>query len=201
MTLLADEAVKDSPSKAQHQYSNNMSSLDVHCLVQLQSKPAPSPLGPASLSTLEPVKTESPKTTLNTESHLKVTVKLKPRSQNHTDDKYVWPMLPIIFSTKPEFVKLRNRLIYSYLNHVLLVEKNHHVIIIVIQANRKALAPQQALERPTLAQVDSANISIQARTTGARRGISSLGFIFLYLILKLSVINGTVDVNDNHTVD
>uniref|UniRef100_A0AAR2IYS0 [histone H3]-lysine(4) N-methyltransferase n=1 Tax=Pygocentrus nattereri TaxID=42514 RepID=A0AAR2IYS0_PYGNA len=90
VALLEDKAVKESPSKAQHQYNNNMSSLDVHCLAQLQSKPSsssPNPLGPASPASLEPVKTESLKTESNAESHLKMLVKLKPRSQSHTDDK------------------------------------------------------------------------------------------------------------------
>ncbi|XP_036452981.1 histone-lysine N-methyltransferase 2C isoform X2 [Colossoma macropomum] len=90
VALLEDKAVKGSPSKAQHQYNNNMSSLDVHCLAQLQSKPSspsPNPLGPALPASLEPVKTESVKTESNAESHLKMTVKLKPRSQSHTDDK------------------------------------------------------------------------------------------------------------------
>ncbi|KAI4898222.1 hypothetical protein NFI96_005840, partial [Prochilodus magdalenae] len=90
VALLADKAVKESPSKAQHQYNNNMSSMDVHCLAQLQSKPSPpspNPVGPASPATLEPVKMESVKKESNAEAHLKVTVKLKPRSQSHTDNK------------------------------------------------------------------------------------------------------------------
>ncbi|XP_066537904.1 histone-lysine N-methyltransferase 2C isoform X2 [Hoplias malabaricus] len=90
VALLSDKSVKENPSKAQHQYSNNMSSLDVHCLAQLQSKPSspsPSHLAPASPPSSEPVKTETVKTETSTEAHLKVTVKLKPRSQNHTDDK------------------------------------------------------------------------------------------------------------------
>ncbi|XP_072544552.1 histone-lysine N-methyltransferase 2C isoform X3 [Salminus brasiliensis] len=90
VVLLADKALKESPSKAQHQYSNNMSSMDVHCLAQLQSKPSspsPSPLGPSSPAPAEPLKKEAVKTESNTEPHLKVTVKLKPRSQSHTDDR------------------------------------------------------------------------------------------------------------------
>ncbi|XP_051555188.1 histone-lysine N-methyltransferase 2C-like isoform X3 [Myxocyprinus asiaticus] len=74
-----------SPSKVQHQYSNNMSSLDVHCLAQLQPKPSPPSLTPHTVFTpTEPgkaIKTE-PKPESIAESHLKVTVKLKPCSQN-----------------------------------------------------------------------------------------------------------------------
>ncbi|XP_049337977.1 histone-lysine N-methyltransferase 2C isoform X4 [Astyanax mexicanus] len=90
VALLAEKALKESPSKAQHQYNNNMSSMDVHCLAQLQSKPPSplsSPLGPASPAPAEPLKIETVKTESNSDAPLKVTVKLKPRSQSHTDNK------------------------------------------------------------------------------------------------------------------
>ncbi|XP_036790810.1 histone-lysine N-methyltransferase 2C isoform X3 [Oncorhynchus mykiss] len=67
--LLPESSVKENPSKVLHQYSNNMSTLDVHCLAQLQPKQsAPSSPPPISFPTEKP----KPDT-------LKVTVKLKPR--------------------------------------------------------------------------------------------------------------------------
>ncbi|XP_051556784.1 histone-lysine N-methyltransferase 2C isoform X3 [Myxocyprinus asiaticus] len=85
VALLHESALKQSPSKVQHQYSNNMSSLDVHCLAQLQPKPSPPSPTPHSVFTpTEPakaIKTE-PKPETIAESQLKVTVKLKPRFQS-----------------------------------------------------------------------------------------------------------------------
>ncbi|RXN27847.1 histone-lysine N-methyltransferase 2C-like protein [Labeo rohita] len=90
VALLSESALKQSPSKVQHQYSNNMSSLDVHCLAQLQPKPSPpSPnlhmaFTPAEAA--QAIKMESKPESIS-ESHLKVTVKLKPRSQSLMEDK------------------------------------------------------------------------------------------------------------------
>ncbi|KAI5103767.1 histone-lysine N-methyltransferase 2C isoform X5, partial [Silurus meridionalis] len=92
VALLPDGSVKESPSKAQHQYNNNMSSLDVHCLAQLQPKTLPSsPSQPGlhvRLAPPEPLKT-LPKLepSVPESQNLKVTVKLKPRSQNQSDEK------------------------------------------------------------------------------------------------------------------
>ena len=77
--LLPSTEPKASPSRAQHPYSNNMSSLDVHCLAQLQPKPSP-PLPTSPLP--EP---PSPRKTVKAEPEakpfeaLRVTVKLKSR--------------------------------------------------------------------------------------------------------------------------
>ncbi|XP_070989710.1 histone-lysine N-methyltransferase 2C-like isoform X2 [Oncorhynchus clarkii lewisi] len=75
--LSPDSDQKVSLSKALHQYSNNMSSLDVHCLAQLQLKQSPPstppiPFPPASDTPKTP-KTEAKSDTI------KVTVKLKAR--------------------------------------------------------------------------------------------------------------------------
>ncbi|XP_060784206.1 histone-lysine N-methyltransferase 2C isoform X2 [Neoarius graeffei] len=92
VALLSDPSVKGSPSKAQHQYNNNMSSLDVHCLAQLQPKtlpPSPSRPGLCVTPALpEPLKMQ-PKVepSVPEGQNLKVTVKLKPRSQNQSDEK------------------------------------------------------------------------------------------------------------------
>ncbi|XP_045077482.1 histone-lysine N-methyltransferase 2C [Coregonus clupeaformis] len=67
--LLPESSVKESPSKVLHQYSNNMSTLDVHCLAQLQPNQSPS-----SSTHLISFPAEKPKP-----DTLKVTVKLKPR--------------------------------------------------------------------------------------------------------------------------
>ncbi|XP_071184549.1 histone-lysine N-methyltransferase 2C-like isoform X11 [Salvelinus alpinus] len=67
--LLPESSVKESPSKVLHQYSNNMSTLDVHCLAQLQPKQSP-PSSPHPIS----FPSEKPKP-----DTLKVTVKFKPR--------------------------------------------------------------------------------------------------------------------------
>ncbi|XP_031692125.1 histone-lysine N-methyltransferase 2C isoform X3 [Oncorhynchus kisutch] len=67
--LLPKSSVKESPSKVLHQYSNNMSTLDVHCLAQLQPKQSP-PSSPHPMS----FPSEKPKP-----DTLKVTVKFKQR--------------------------------------------------------------------------------------------------------------------------
>ncbi|XP_016372184.1 histone-lysine N-methyltransferase 2C-like [Sinocyclocheilus rhinocerous] len=90
VALLPESALKQSPSKVQHQYSNNMSSLDVHCLAQLQPKPSPSSLNlhtaftPAEAA--QAIKIESKPESIS-ESHFKMMVKLKPHSQSHMEDK------------------------------------------------------------------------------------------------------------------
>ncbi|XP_070974437.1 histone-lysine N-methyltransferase 2C-like [Oncorhynchus clarkii lewisi] len=75
--LSPDSDQKESLSKAHHQYSNNMSSLDVHCLAQLQPKQSPPstppiPFPPASDTP------KTPKTDVKSDT-IKVTVKLKAR--------------------------------------------------------------------------------------------------------------------------
>ncbi|KAL2097737.1 hypothetical protein ACEWY4_006944 [Coilia grayii] len=79
--LLPETEPKESPSRAQHPYSNNMSSLDVHCLAQLQPKPSPppptSPL-PDPPSPHEVIKAEAEPEPKPSEV-LRVTVKLKAR--------------------------------------------------------------------------------------------------------------------------
>ncbi|XP_063075726.1 histone-lysine N-methyltransferase 2C isoform X2 [Engraulis encrasicolus] len=83
--LLPTAEPKESPSRAQHPYSNNMSSLDVHCLAQLQPKPSPppptSPL-PDPPSPQPEIKEEpkpKPKPEPKPAEVLRVTVKLKAR--------------------------------------------------------------------------------------------------------------------------
>ncbi|XP_038546315.1 LOW QUALITY PROTEIN: histone-lysine N-methyltransferase 2C isoform X1 [Canis lupus familiaris] len=66
--------VKEMPSKAFHQYSNNISTLDVHCLPQLQEEVSP----PASPPITFPPAFEAAKVEAKPDE-LKVTVKLKPR--------------------------------------------------------------------------------------------------------------------------
>uniref|UniRef100_A0A8C1N5S8 [histone H3]-lysine(4) N-methyltransferase n=1 Tax=Cyprinus carpio TaxID=7962 RepID=A0A8C1N5S8_CYPCA len=81
VALLPESALQQCPSKVQHQYSNNMSSLDVHCLAKLQPKPSP-----PSPNLHTAIKMESKPESIS-ESHLKVTVQLKPCSQSHMEDK------------------------------------------------------------------------------------------------------------------
>ncbi|XP_055277571.1 histone-lysine N-methyltransferase 2C isoform X4 [Moschus berezovskii] len=71
---LPQSPVKELPSKASHQYSNNTSTLDVHCLPQLQEKASP----PASPPISFPPAFEAAKVEAKPDE-LKVTVKLKPR--------------------------------------------------------------------------------------------------------------------------
>ncbi|XP_050925963.1 histone-lysine N-methyltransferase 2C isoform X2 [Lates calcarifer] len=78
MSLLPASAQTESLSKAQHQYSNNMSSLDVHCLAQLQPKLSPPSTPPIPF----PTAGETPKME-NKSDAIKVTVKLKARPRSH----------------------------------------------------------------------------------------------------------------------
>ncbi|KAG9356115.1 hypothetical protein JZ751_000959 [Albula glossodonta] len=75
VALLPPSSFKDSPSKALHQYNNNMSTLDVHCLAQLQPKQSPPSTPPI---TFPSAAFESAKAEAKPDA-LKVTVKLKPR--------------------------------------------------------------------------------------------------------------------------
>lgn len=87
VALLSESVLKQSFSKVQHQYSNNMSSLDVHCLAQLQPKPSsPAPYLQMAFTPAKAIKTESKPKNIS-EGHLKVTVKLKPRLHSHLEDK------------------------------------------------------------------------------------------------------------------
>uniref|UniRef100_A0A8C4EJ29 [histone H3]-lysine(4) N-methyltransferase n=1 Tax=Dicentrarchus labrax TaxID=13489 RepID=A0A8C4EJ29_DICLA len=65
-------------SKTLHQYSNNMSSLDVHCLAQLQPKQSPPSTPPIPF----PTAGETSKTETKSDA-IKVTVKLKARPRSH----------------------------------------------------------------------------------------------------------------------
>lgn len=71
---LPHSPIKETPSRAFHQYSNNISTLDVHCLPQLQEKASP----PASPPITFPPALEAAKVEAKPDE-LKVTVKLKPR--------------------------------------------------------------------------------------------------------------------------
>ncbi|KAM7400603.1 hypothetical protein PAMA_005007 [Pampus argenteus] len=78
VTLLPASEQTESLSKAQHQYSNNMSSLDVHCLAQLQPKQSPPSTPPIPF----PMAGETPKMEMKSDA-IKVTVKLKARPRSH----------------------------------------------------------------------------------------------------------------------
>ncbi|XP_076829212.1 histone-lysine N-methyltransferase 2C isoform X14 [Brachyhypopomus gauderio] len=93
VALLTPGGVKESPSKALHQYNNNMSSLDVHCLAQLQPKPPPPSPPPSDLVSPGPAHPTKPtaKVEPEAEAHLRVTVKLKPRSPGSGADERPWP--------------------------------------------------------------------------------------------------------------
>ncbi|XP_053781964.1 histone-lysine N-methyltransferase 2C isoform X7 [Desmodus rotundus] len=71
---LPQSPVKESPSRAFHKYCTNVSSLDVHCLPQLQEAASP----PASPPITFPPAFEAAKVEAKPDE-LKVTVKLKPR--------------------------------------------------------------------------------------------------------------------------
>ncbi|XP_028345344.1 histone-lysine N-methyltransferase 2C isoform X9 [Physeter macrocephalus] len=71
---LPHSPIKETPCRAFHQYSNNISTLDVHCLPQLQEKASP----PASPPITFPPAFEAAKVEAKPDE-LKVTVKLKPR--------------------------------------------------------------------------------------------------------------------------
>ncbi|KAM9500181.1 histone-lysine N-methyltransferase 2C isoform 4-T4 [Clarias gariepinus] len=90
VALLSELSTKGSPSKAQHQYNNNMSSLDVHCLAQLQPKTLPPSRPGVHIPPAPPESVKSqpkPEPSLHDGQNIKVTVKLKPRSQNQSDEK------------------------------------------------------------------------------------------------------------------
>ncbi|XP_061588310.1 histone-lysine N-methyltransferase 2C isoform X1 [Cololabis saira] len=78
VSLLPSSDQMESLGKTQHQYSNNMSSLDVHCLAQLQPKQSPPSTPPIPF----PAAGETPKTEAKSDA-LKVTVKLKARARSH----------------------------------------------------------------------------------------------------------------------
>ncbi|KAM4728821.1 histone-lysine N-methyltransferase 2C isoform 1-T1 [Anableps anableps] len=78
MSLLPASEQSESFCKIQHQYNNNMSSLDVHCLAQLQPKLSPPSTPPIPF----PTAGETPKTETKSDA-LKVTVKLKARPRSH----------------------------------------------------------------------------------------------------------------------
>ncbi|XP_044224947.1 histone-lysine N-methyltransferase 2C isoform X3 [Thunnus albacares] len=78
VTLLPASEQTESLSKAQHQYSNNMSSLDVHCLAQLQPKQSPPSTPPIPF----PMAGDTPKMETKSDA-IKVTVKLKARPRSH----------------------------------------------------------------------------------------------------------------------
>uniref|UniRef100_A0A8C2YJ69 [histone H3]-lysine(4) N-methyltransferase n=1 Tax=Chinchilla lanigera TaxID=34839 RepID=A0A8C2YJ69_CHILA len=71
---LPQSPTREMPSRAFHQYSNNISTLDVHCLPQLQEKASPPPSPPIAFPpAFEAAQVEAKP------DELKVTVKLKPR--------------------------------------------------------------------------------------------------------------------------
>lgn len=78
VSLLPVSGESEILSKAQHQYSNNMSTLDVHCLAQLQPKQSPPSTPPLPF----PTAGEMPKSESKSDA-IKVTVKLKARARSH----------------------------------------------------------------------------------------------------------------------
>uniref|UniRef100_A0AAV2JSA3 [histone H3]-lysine(4) N-methyltransferase n=1 Tax=Knipowitschia caucasica TaxID=637954 RepID=A0AAV2JSA3_KNICA len=78
VSLLPFSGQSETLSKAQHQYSNNMSSLDVHCLAQLQPKQSPPSTPPLPFPSVG----EVPKNE-NKSDAIKVTVKLKARPRSY----------------------------------------------------------------------------------------------------------------------
>ncbi|XP_019734515.1 histone-lysine N-methyltransferase 2C isoform X5 [Hippocampus comes] len=74
LTLIAASDQREMFSKAQHQYNNNMSSMDVHCLAQLEPKHSPPSTSPIPF----PVAGETARS-----DAIKVTVKLKARPRSH----------------------------------------------------------------------------------------------------------------------
>ncbi|XP_046702337.1 histone-lysine N-methyltransferase 2C isoform X2 [Silurus meridionalis] len=87
-TPMLPESEEKCPPKVLHQYSNNMSTLDVHCLAQMQLKQSPPSTPPISFPSILSEKTESKS------EALKVTVKLKPRLRavhNGVDEPHYQP--------------------------------------------------------------------------------------------------------------
>ncbi|XP_051970833.1 histone-lysine N-methyltransferase 2C-like [Xyrauchen texanus] len=87
MPLMSDSEDKQSPAKVLHQYSNNISDLDVHCLAQLQPKQSLSPTPPISFPSIT---SETFRGDAKSDA-LKVTVKLKPQPRavhNGGDDPW-----------------------------------------------------------------------------------------------------------------
>ncbi|KAK2895252.1 histone-lysine N-methyltransferase 2C isoform X5 [Channa argus] len=78
VSLLPASEQTENLFKAQHQYSNNMSSLDVHCLAELQPKQSPPSTPPIRF----PMASETPKMETKSDA-IKVTVKLKARPRSH----------------------------------------------------------------------------------------------------------------------
>ncbi|KAL7387287.1 hypothetical protein ABVT39_021398 [Epinephelus coioides] len=78
VSLLPASEQTESLSKTLHQYNNNMSSLDVHCLAQLQPKQSPPSTPPIPF----PMAGEAPKMETKSDA-IKVTVKLKARPRSH----------------------------------------------------------------------------------------------------------------------
>ncbi|XP_077470695.1 histone-lysine N-methyltransferase 2C isoform X2 [Stigmatopora argus] len=74
LTLVAGSDNTEILSKAQHQYNNNMSSMDVHCLAQLEPKHSPPSTSPIPF----PMAGETARS-----DAIKVTVKLKARPRSH----------------------------------------------------------------------------------------------------------------------
>ncbi|XP_077411796.1 histone-lysine N-methyltransferase 2C isoform X7 [Vanacampus margaritifer] len=74
LTLRAASDQTEIFSKAQHQYNNNMSSMDVHCLAQLEPKHSPPSTPPIPF----PMAGETARS-----DAIKVTVKLKARPRSH----------------------------------------------------------------------------------------------------------------------
>ncbi|XP_063062990.1 histone-lysine N-methyltransferase 2C isoform X3 [Engraulis encrasicolus] len=77
-------ATPPAATKVLHAYSNNMSTLDVHCLAQLQPKPSPPSSPPIHFPTLSPAASSTPSSSDPPKPDpgtpaLKFTVKLKPR--------------------------------------------------------------------------------------------------------------------------
>ena len=86
--LLPDTEEKESLSKTHHQYSNNMSTLDVHCLAQLQPKQSP-PSSPPPPPIPFPTAGLTPKVEAKSDT-IKVTVKLKARPRAHHHHEGGW---------------------------------------------------------------------------------------------------------------
>ncbi|XP_049336810.1 histone-lysine N-methyltransferase 2C isoform X2 [Astyanax mexicanus] len=73
--VLPEDSEDKNPAKVLHQYSTNVSTMDVHCLAQMQPKQSPPSTPPIFFPSVSP---ETPKAEVKPDA-LKVTVKLKPR--------------------------------------------------------------------------------------------------------------------------